>query len=282
MTLIAFPGNCTTGVVRMAKYRIQHFDRKLAVTVMMRTDDGDQIYPATHHHPKLVKLVNGVKEDAGLQPGGIFIINEWRQVIVPVSTDPEDVPVQYHYAGEYHDDIVLKMEGSQFCGRPFDSAGLPLKPGSAWNGPRPGLKYKLKAGAGDIEWSRMITPQRERIVKLSHVVGRATAQATARRIAGVLGHTKGGAMYVNEFGAIFGPSGRDDGYSYLYLGQIPEPDHWFKKPIIQLPPASSETPSQPAVAKREKAPGSAGLVAPESSRTDPKRNPFETEDSGLI
>ena len=109
----------------MAKYRIQHFDRKLAVTVMMRTDDGDQIYPATHDHPKLVKLVNGVKEDAGLQPGGIFIINEWRQVIVPVSTDPEDVPVQYHYAGEYHDDIVLKMEGSQFSGRPFDSAGLP-------------------------------------------------------------------------------------------------------------------------------------------------------------
>ena len=266
----------------MAKYRIQHFARKLAVTVTMRTDDGDQIYPATHDHPKLVKMVNGVKEEAGLQPGGIFIINEWRQVIVPVSADPENESVQYHYAGEYHDDIVLKMEGSQFSGRPFDIKGLPLKPGSAWNGPRPGLKYKLKAGAGDIEWSRMITPQRERIVKLSDVVGRSAAQATARRIAGVIGHTKGGALYVNEFGAIFGPSGRDDGYSYLYLGQIPEPGSWFNKSVVTSSPASSETSPRLASVKREVVANGFASRTPKSSRVNDVSQSSELEDDGLI
>ncbi len=264
----------------MAKYRIQHFDRKLAVTVMMRSDDGDQIYPATHDHPKLVKMVNGVKEEAGLQPGGIFIINEWRQVIVPVSDDHYDAPVQYHYAGEYHDDIVLKMEGSEFSGRPFDSSGCPLKPGATWNGPRPGLKYKLKANAGDIEWSRMITPQRERIVKLSDVVGRTAAQTTARRIAGVLGHTKGGAIYVNEFGAIFGPSGRDDGFTYIYLGQIPEQGCWFKKSIVASAPSGK--PSRLAAANREAF--SEGLASriPGPGLVNDKGESSEAEDYGLI
>ena len=265
----------------MAKYRIQHFASKLAVTVTIRTDDGDQIYPATHEHPKLVKMVNGVKEEAGLQQGGIFIINEWRQVIVPVSADPEHEFVQYHYAGEYHDDIVLKMEGSQFSGRPFDITGLPLKPGSAWNGPRPGLKYKLKAGAGDIEWSRMISLQRERIVKLSDV-GRSAAQATARRIAGVLGHTKGGAVYVNEFGAIFGPSGRDDGYSYLYLGQIPEPGSWFKKSVVTSHSVSSETSSRLAPMKTSAVSDGFASRTPESSRVNDVSRSSEMEDDGLI
>jgi len=74
--------------------------------------------------------------------------NEWQQVIVPVGN-----PVQYFYAGEYLDHIVLALDGVEFSGRPHDDTGNLLKPGDLWTGrPRPGIGYILKAGGADVEY----------------------------------------------------------------------------------------------------------------------------------
>lgn len=222
--VIRFEGNCTASVVRQAKYRLKRYRDKFQVEIVIETNDGERLYPASREHADLVKMVNDVKREVGGGEGGQFYINEYHQVIVPAGD-----PVEYYYAGEYHHDIILKLDDEEFSGRPLHTTGDLLKPGDAWSGrPRPGIKYKLKAGGTDIEFEREITPGRNKVVRLSKVVGEANARQTARKIASIKGNT-GGPFYINEYRALFGPVHTENGTEYLFIGILTDDDSWFPK-----------------------------------------------------
>lgn len=235
--MIRFEGNCTASVVRQARYRVKHDPAGFKIEIVMDTPDGERLYPASREHPELVKMVNAVKLAKGGGEAGQFYINEFHQVIVPAGT-----PIEYYHAGEYPHDIILKLDGQEFSGRPHDDSGNLLAPGSRWTGrPRPGIKYTLKAGGADVEYEREISPGRARVVRLSKVVGASGARETARKIAAVKGN-KGGPFYVNEYRAIFGPVNHADGMDYLFIGVLSETDPWFPK---WTPPGECSEPSEP-------------------------------------
>jgi hypothetical protein len=239
--LIPFEGNCNTSVVRQGKYRVVHHGDNFAVEVIIETPDGIRSYPTSRAHPLLVAMVNLVKLKATGVEGGQFYLNEWHQVVVPAGN-----PVRYFYAGEYPQPVVLTLDDVEFSGRPHDDTGNLLKPGDAWVGrPRPGIEYVLKAGGTDIEYKFELSPGREKIVRLSRLVGETKARQTARKIALIKGN-KGGRFYVNEYRALFGPQQKEDGYSYVFIGILTDEDPWFPKWIPTA--AGPVTPSPPSTA----------------------------------
>jgi len=222
--LIPFGGNTTTTVVKQGKYRVIHHKGEFAIEVVIETPDDIRSYPTSREHPQLVEMVNKVKLAADGREGGSFYINEFCQVIVP-SGDP----VKYYYAGDYHQHIVLSLDGVEFSGRPHDESGNLLKPGDPWIGrPRPGIGYVLKAGGADIEYTLDLGPGREKAVRLSKVVGEAKARQTARKISLIKGNS-GGGFYINEYRALFGPLQQDAGYQYIFIGTLTDQDAWFPK-----------------------------------------------------
>src|SRR5882757_9573870 len=102
--LIPYGGNTNTSVVKQGKYRVVRHQDGFAVEVVIETPDSIRSYPTSREHPQLVEMVNKVKITPDGREGGPFYINEWQQVIVPVGN-----PVQYFYAGEYLDHIVLAL-----------------------------------------------------------------------------------------------------------------------------------------------------------------------------
>jgi len=234
--LIPFGGNTTTSVVKQGKYRVVHQRDGFAVEVVIETPDDIRSYPTNREHPQLVEMVNKVKLASEGREGGPFYVNEWHQVIVPVGD-----PVKYYYAGEYPNPIVLALDGVEFSGRPHDDAGNLLKPGDPWVGrPRPGLGYVLMAGGADVRYTIQLSPGREKVIRLSKEVGEERARQTARKISLIKGNT-GGAFYVNEYRAIFGPQQAEDGYRYVFIGVLSDPDAWFPK----WSPEGSAPPSAP-------------------------------------
>jgi Phospholipase D-like domain at C-terminus of MIT len=259
--LIRFTGNTDTSVVKQGKYRTARGeDGQFTVSVVIETDDGTRSYPSTSAHLELVRMVNGIKSATGVPEGGQFYINEWHQVIVPTAAE-KDV---FYYAGEYHSEIVLGLNGQDFSGRPHDDDGNLLKPGDAWIGrPRPGMRYTLAAGGADIYYTKKLGPGMEQRVKLSKIVGEAAVRVTARKIALIRGNA-GGSFYVNEHLAIFGPGSKADGYAFVFIGILKDSDAWFPKPAIEGVPTEKHE-SQPELSRvpeatTEAKPDSATLV----------------------
>jgi len=221
---IKFGGNSGASITKQGKYRVSHEPDGFSISVVIETPDGIRCYPSTDKHPKLVELVNKVKVEIRGSEAGPFFINEWKQVIVPAGN-----PVEYYYAGEYHSEIILGLDGEEFSGRPHDNQGNLLKPGDSWTGrPRPGIEYTLKAGGGDIEYKVLLAPNREKICRLSKIIGVENARRVARKIAVIKGN-KGGRFFVNEYGAIFGPKQVASGYDFVFIGILSDSDPWFPK-----------------------------------------------------
>lgn len=222
-----FVGNCPRLVPKDAKYSIRWDGGEQVVSLIFRLGNAERVYLATNKHPKLVKMVNAVKEEYSQATGGVFYINEWRQVIVPVSGD-----IDYYYAGEYHEDLEFDFEGRTLSGRPVDLAGRPLKPGDEWHGPHPGILYKLRAGGRDISYERRLSPNRVREVSLSEFVG---GEAAARMASKIRAHRdeRGGRFYVNEWRAMFTPVSGQGTLRYIYIGQLEDSDPWFPKPDVE-------------------------------------------------
>lgn len=221
---IRFGGNSGASITKQGKYRVSHEPDGFSISVVIETPDGVRCYPSTDKHPDLVEMVNKVKIEVHGVEGGQFYINEWKQVIVPAGN-----PVVHFYAGEYHQEVILGLDGDEFSGRPHDNEGNLLKPGDSWTGrPRPGMEYTLKAGGADIEYVIPLGPAREQICRLSKFVGVEHARRTSRKIANIKGN-KGGRFFVNEFGAIFGPKQIASGYDFVFIGILSDSDPWFPK-----------------------------------------------------
>lgn len=225
MTLVRYTWNLPKNVSHDAKYAIRRHRGKMEVALLYRTEYGEEWHLSTEKHAKLVKMVNQVKMELAGLPGGAFYINEYRQVIVPVT---ERKTSEYYYAGEYDEDLEFQFEGKIISGRPLTLDGKALSPGDTWEGIHPGIPYVLKAGGKDISFKHPIRRNVSREELLSRYVGAAEALDLAHRIRTVKGF-EGGRFYVNERREMFAPLNKDAGLAYVYIGKLKESDPWYPK-----------------------------------------------------
>ena len=221
-----FPGNCPRLAPKDAKYSIRWDQGERVVSLIFRLGKMERVYLATKEHGKLVKMVNAVKEEYAEASGGVFYINEWRQVIVPVTGE-----IDYYYAGEYDNNLEFDCDGQVLSGRPRNFEGKALRPGDEWQGPHPGILYKLRAGGRDISYELRIGPNRTREVSLADAVGRQAAAQMAGKIRAQRDE-RGGRFYVNEWRAMFTPTSEEGMLRYVYIGQLEDSDPWFSKPAV--------------------------------------------------
>jgi len=218
-----FIGNCPSNVSKDAKYSLRHFQNELGVGLVYEFEDEEIWRPVNHQHPKLVEMVDTIKTEVNGASGGQFYINEFRQVIVPAGES-----ITNYYAGEYHEDLEFIVDEYTLTGKPINLNGNKLFPGDTWEGPHPGIPYILEAGGKDIRYEYDLTEDRTRRVKLSKKVGTENASQTAKKIASVKG-PQGGRFYINEHRSMFTPLESNNGWGYIYIGQLNDKDPWFEK-----------------------------------------------------
>ena len=183
---------------------------------------------------QLIQAINALKMKLSGQPGGVFYVNEYLHVIVPVK---ENGTSNYYYIGK----LPRPTFRFQFEGRVLSGDARGLKFGESWTGPRPGVPYVLKAGGNDIEFKAPALTDDEvpgihqnltRIVKLSKVLKNPAKLArTVEPIRSIIGHA-GGRFYVNEYGSIFTPRmDQETGIDYKYCGKI-NLENWFPGPRV--------------------------------------------------
>jgi hypothetical protein len=240
-TLRLYRGVWPQNVSRLAKYAIRFLDGEWKVTVLYDAGDGLRYLAVEGGAPDVASRVNAAKTSLRDQPGGAFYVNEYRHVIVPVSSSGQPGPGSHYYmAGRLDTEFVFEFEGRLLTSKPINSDGTPMAAGNRWVGPRPGIPYVLAAGGGDIYYETpalteddppAIRPMTTRKVQLSKVVGdKARVRSATGPISAIRGH-QGGRFYVNEHGAMFTPvdAGDGNGLDYIYCGQI-NPSAWFPEP----------------------------------------------------
>jgi hypothetical protein len=215
-------GNWPAVVNRDAKYHVKHRG-KYVVELQYRTAEGEKWCMTTTLHDALVEMVNAVKNEANGSPGGVFYVNEYRQVIVPAGN-----PTIYYYAGDYHGHLEFYFEEHRISGKPTRVDGQPLAPGSRWEGPHVGIPYKLKAGGRDIAYVRRVRTNVTQEERLSRYAGDTQAARLANKLARIIGHN-GGRFYINEFKHMFKPIQQGTDLEYTYVGILEDDDPWFPR-----------------------------------------------------
>ena len=184
-----------------------------------------------------MEMVNEVKITHGTARGGIFYVNEYKQVIVPVGETGV-----YYYAGPYDPPLhFVSDEGVRITGDPVDANGNPMMLGDRWNGPHAGIPYVLSAGGNDIYYKTRPRPNVTKDILLSTKRGKTVAGAQIARTLAVLKGPSGGRFYVNEFGAIFSPVTDEEGMNYVYFGKI-DMNSWFPDPTVAPTQAVTQAP----------------------------------------
>lgn len=216
---MSYAGNVPSNVNKDAKYSVVYgAGGKMEIRLIYRLGRGEKALVTTAHHPDLVRMVNGVKEEYGLGSGGAFYINEYGHVLVPAGPD-------CHCAGKYDRYLEFDFEGVRIG----PNAPASMAPGEVWRGPRVGIAYTLTADGCDIRYARQTRPSVTKEVRLSDEVGRAAAMRLARR----LGRYKpgGGRVYINEAREFFAPIEADGEWTQIYLGGLGD-DEWFAVPTV--------------------------------------------------
>lgn len=237
MSYELYRGVWPQNVSRLAKYAVRFIDNKWNVTVLCDMGDGLRYLAVEGGEHDLAERVNHAKQSAQSEPGGVFYLNEYRHVLVPVKHGGSSV---YYGVGRYDGDLMFEFEGERLTTKPETADGRALSQGDEWVGPRPGIPYVLAAGAGDIYYERpALTPEdpprvRQNMtqrVQLSKVLRDMTRLRRAvAPVANIRGH-QGGRFYVNENGAMFSPidRGDGDGLTYVYCGSV-DFENWFPVP----------------------------------------------------
>jgi hypothetical protein len=226
-------------VGKTAKYAVRIVDRKWKVTVTYDLGEGLMFLAVESGGSDVAERVNEIKRAIEGQEGGVFYINEYQHLLVPVARNGSS---QYYIGGRVDVEFAFEFEGKKLTSRPVDLDGTPLKAGDAWVGPRPGIPYVLAAGGQDIYYESPaltdanppeIRPGVTRKVLLSKILkDREAVRRALAPIWQVRGHL-GGRFYVNEHRAIFTPVDKGDGngINYIYSGQI-DINNWFPQPNI--------------------------------------------------
>lgn len=216
-----YKGNCPKNVARDAKYRIRTYSGEPVVELTYEADGGLRWLATTEEHPALVKMVNDVKMEVNERRNGSFYINEYQQVIVP------DTEGNNFLAGEYTGSLRFEFQGLILSGEGMSLLGQPLQRGAGWDGPHPGIPYRLAAGGRDIYYKARPHPNMEQRICLSEYIGERAAAGVAASIADLKGH-EGGRFYVNEWRQMFAPINGTQ-VSYIYLGPLNISKGWFPK-----------------------------------------------------
>ena len=224
--LVEFDGNCTGNVSKDAKYKIKYDDGEWKVGLIYETPDGEKWYPVSDKHSELVEMVNRIKKEIAKKPGGVFYINEYKQVIVPTVGDKT-----YYLAGEYAKPLEFEIEQKILSGDAKDFTGKSLSPGDEWNIPHPGIKYILSASLDDIYYDREIRPQVTKRFKLSDYQKTNTVEKIRDMIFAV--KKASGRFYINEFGHMFTPIEQNQ-LKYVYIGKLENLNDWFPKPTGKI------------------------------------------------
>lgn len=220
--MIVYPGYIPSNVARDAKYSVVYGSGgRMEVRLIYRVSAGERLLLTTDRHDELVDMVNAAKIEGNGDPGGVFYINEFRDVIVPTAKGPL-------YAGNYPTDLVFEFEGTSIGPR----APGGVEPGDMWPGPHVGIRYVLTADGRDIKFSNVVGNR-----ELTEFLSRHTSSAAATQLARRLGALKGmggGRVYINEAMEFFSPVDKEDRIDYVYLGSLDE-DQWFEAPDVPRP-----------------------------------------------
>ena len=213
-------GNIPSNVGKDAKYSVVSGDAGYEIRLVYLLGATERRLLTTDAHQVLVAMVNKVKQEFNGQPGGAFYINEFRHVLVPT------INGACYFAGLYREPLVFDLDGAKI----FAEAPQGLQPGNEWIGPRVGSRYKLKAGAHDISYTRKDgSLEKEHCLSAYHSA--AIAAVLAQRI-GVVKGVGGGRIYLNEASEFFAPP-QIPGHPFVYLGCLG--DHpWFPNPFPDL------------------------------------------------
>jgi len=235
-----YRGQWPQNVNKTAKYAVRIDDGKWKVTVSYDLGEGLMFLAIDGGDTGIAEKVNQVKRAIDGQEGGVFYINEYQHLIVPIARGGSS---HYYSAGKVDCDFQFEFEGKQLTSKPIDLNGTALVPGDSWVGPRPAIPYVLAAGGKDIYFESPAlttsTPPEirqgvTRKVQLSKILkDKALVAKALRPIREVRGH-QGGRFYVNEHRAIFTPVDKGDGngLNYIYCGQL-DPDAWFPEPPLE-------------------------------------------------
>lgn len=212
-----YGGNSPSNVSKDAKYSVVRSSNGWEVRVIYRLSAEEKALVTTASHPRLVELVNGVKEDYQGAPGGAFYIDEYRHVLVPTNDG-------CMFAGYYDEDLQFRFEGHDIGPRP----PADLEPGADWPGPRVGIPYTLAADGRDIRFKAETRPS----VITERRLSKAAGNAAAARLAKELSRHKpgGGRIYINEAREFFAPVERDGDWVAVYLGPLGDLE-WFPDPL---------------------------------------------------
>lgn len=208
-------GNSTRAIGKDAKYVV-----KLDGTVQLSYTDADGIRSllTVDGHDELVKMVNDAKNAAGAtQGGGSFLINEYREVIVPT------LDGQILLAGQYTRDLEFRAEDGSIVS-PIAPVGI--RPGMRWPGPHVGIKYTLAAGASDIRYERRAPDGTAARVCLSDYHDPSEIADLLSLLRAV--RPQGGSIFVNEAREIFVPPQREDEFDRVYVGALGS-HPWFPR-----------------------------------------------------
>lgn len=225
-------------VGKAAKYSIRMVDGDWRVTILYETGEGERYLAVDTGQGNLPDLIQSVKDP----PSGVFYINEYRHVIVPMPHgDPDGTSVHYHYVGKFRDGFTFTYEDRPLSTKAVDAEGRPLEPGDQWFGPRPGIPYALAAGGQDIyhempaltdDVNPRVKPRTTKKVKLSKALrDPERVRRACAPVVKVRGYS-GGRFYVNENGVIFTPTTSDFGeIDYIFCGHI-DLENWFPEPPV--------------------------------------------------
>ena len=237
-----YSGLWPSNVARAAKYAVRFVQGEWKVTVLYESGVGECFLAVDGDQTELVAKVNHIKETCSSSPGGVFYLNEFRHILVPVPHQVTDGTKAHVYcAGRFAGILSFHFEGVALDTAPIRRDGTPMNPGDEWIGPRPGVAYKLAAGGNDIffespglseEDSPKVRPGVSRKVKLSRILPDKDRVAQACTPVKKLRGHQGGRFYVNEHGAMFTPTSENSGeIKYIYCGRI-DLDCWFPEPGI--------------------------------------------------
>ena len=161
-------------VRRDAKY---HVTAKGYVRLVYRASVDEERHLEVDGHEGLVRIVNDVKVEHNGREGGVFYINEYGHVVVPVA---EEHGVGCYYGGSYRHTLEFPY-GSHSIG-PTPPPGL--RPGDEWPGPHVGIPYVLSPGGDDIRYEMrdIDDPDLLRRVRLSSFCGPSYARRLGQRL----------------------------------------------------------------------------------------------------
>lgn len=197
---------------REGKYSVVYDEDGSMVVRLIYPIDRTERALLTTRHDAIVEMVNLVKEQVNGVPGGVFYLNEYKQVLVPAGDN-------YYLAGRYDPFLTFDLDGQIIS----PQAPSDLRPGDPWPGPRVGMTYTLAAGETDIYCEYERAPGRIVRQRLSDICTEEKAMFLAERIAETKGRD-GGRIRINEAQEFFGPVLGHD--APLYFGPL-DGECWF-------------------------------------------------------